>query len=111
MLFRSEKAEYEYYKQRVVPPEVLLDRLEKRVNELEDRIAVLEEEKKTKTSMSIVSQEDLERFWRGEMTKQELLEIKKKVDSIGHDRVGHDYVLDDEHTPSLDKCGEQYIPN
>lgn len=56
--------------------------------------------------MPIVSLEDFERFWRGEMTKDELLEIKKKVDSHKNDNV-----LDDDYVPFLDKCGEQYVPN
>ena len=59
------------------------------------------------TQEPIVSPEDFERFWRGEMTREELLEIKKKVDSCN----ASGNAFDDEYVPFMDKCGEQYIPD
>ena len=56
--------------------------------------------------MPTVSPEEFERFCRGEMTRDELIEILKKARYRKQD-----CVLEVEDTPPLDKCGEQYLPN
>jgi hypothetical protein len=56
--------------------------------------------------MPTVSPEEFERFCRGEMTRDELIEILKKASYRKYDNV-----LDDDYVPFLDKCGEQYVPN
>ena len=62
--------------------------------------------------MPTVSPEEFERFCRGEMTRDELIEILKKARYRKHDNVLDGSAMDDdEHSPSLDKCGEQYVPN
>jgi hypothetical protein len=52
-----------------------------RLLELEDRQSRLKNAKEEKTTV-IVSPEDFERFKKGEMTKEEMLNIKKAVDKV-----------------------------
>lgn len=61
--------------------------------------------------MPTVSPEEFERFCRGEMTRDELVEILKKASYRKYYNVLDSSAMDDEHKPSLDKCGEQYISN
>lgn len=56
--------------------------------------------------MPTVSPEEFKRFCRGEMTRDELIEILKKASYRQYYNVSAD-----DYPPSMDKCGEQYIPN
>lgn len=56
--------------------------------------------------MPTVSPEEFKRFLRGEMTSDELIEILKKASYRQYYNVS-----DDDYSPSMDKCGEQYVPN
>ena len=61
--------------------------------------------------MPTVSPEEFERFCRGEMTRDELIEILKKASYRKYYNVLDGIAKGDDYVPSLDKCGEQYVPN